>query len=139
MKAGKVRATPTSRSIPEWIGKTPDSIPPPHVLMRIFDHHNGRCHITSREIDVLKDEWHAEHIRSLRDGGENRETNLAPALVEPHKEKTAAERKRGSKADRIREKRLGIFKSKWPPVPGGRKTRFRKPMAGKTEIRRHDQ
>lgn len=56
----KVRPAPTARTIPEWIGRTPDSVPPPHVVRRVFDAHHGRCHITGAEIDPLRDEWQVD-------------------------------------------------------------------------------
>lgn len=112
------------RSVEEWIGKSPDSKPPPSVALRVFDRWDGRCHITGR---VIKpgDKWEIEHIKSLRNGGQNRESNLAPALVAPHKEKTAEERDMGAKADRIRKKHLGLHKSKNPMNRGRYKTEKR--------------
>lgn len=126
----KVRPAPTARAIEEWVGKMPDSDPPPHVCRRIFDAHQGRCHITGRPIDPVRDLWHVEHKRSLRNGGENRESNLGPALIEPHRIKTARENSRGAKADRIREKLLGLHKSR-QPIVGGRRTRWKHRLDGK--------
>lgn len=126
MKPAKVRPSPTSRAVDEWIGKHPDSDPPPHVRMRIFDHHHGRCHITGREI-LPGDVWELEHIKSLRNGGENRETNLAPALVFPHKAKTAIERSDGAKADRVRQKHLGLHKPARPML-GSRASPFKQKL-----------
>jgi 5-methylcytosine-specific restriction endonuclease McrA len=96
------------RSVKEWIGKTPDSKPPATVLARIFLRHNGICHISKRKIGP-GEKWEAEHIKPLWSGGENRERNLAPALVDPHKQKTADENALREKADRIRAKHLGVY------------------------------
>jgi 5-methylcytosine-specific restriction endonuclease McrA len=101
------------RSIKEWIGKTPDSVPPPTVLARIFLRAKGVCHISGRKI-APGEAWEAEHIKPLSMGGENRERNLRPALVEPHKQKTREETDLREKADRIRIKHLGLHKSKHP-------------------------
>lgn len=98
------------RAVEEWIGKTPDSRPPQAVRDRIFIRHGGRCHISDRKI-MPGDEWHAEHIKPLWEGGENRESNLAPALVEPHSEKTAIESSARAKADRVRRK---LVTGTWP-------------------------
>jgi 5-methylcytosine-specific restriction endonuclease McrA len=104
----------TGRSVEEWRGKTPDSTPPASVRARVFLAHNGRCHISGRPIRP-GDVWELEHVRPLSMGGENRETNLAPALSDAHREKTAAEAGVRAKCDRIRQKHLGIFpKSKRP-------------------------
>lgn len=97
------------RSIPEWIGKTPDSKVPDEVKARVFLRHHGICHISKRPIRV-GEAWQLEHVKPLSMGGENRESNLAPALVEPHKEKSGEEADAREKADRIKRKHLGL----WP-------------------------
>ena len=103
-KRPKIRSH--GRSVPEWIGKTPDSMPPPSVRARIFDRAEGVCHLTKRKIRP-GEEWHLDHIKSLRNGGENRESNLAPALGLAHREKTAQENRDGGKADRVRRRHIG--------------------------------
>lgn len=97
------------RSTPEWIGKTDNTPPPPRVRQRIFDRYNGRCYLSGRQIRP-GDKWECEHILALCNGGENRESNLAPALVAPHKTKTKRDRKTKSKNDRVRKRHLGIRK-----------------------------
>lgn len=106
-------AIAVGRSVEEWVGKTPDSKAPPHVKLRVFDRYQGRDYITGRKI-MPGDPWDLEHVKSLRNGGQNRESNLAPALVATHKEKTAVERDEGAKADRIRKKHLGLHRSRSP-------------------------
>lgn len=107
------------RKVPEWIGKTPDSQPPTSVKLRVFARYQGRCYLSGRKIQP-GDVWELEHIRSLRSAlpGEphlNRESNLAPALVAPHKEKSSQEQTDGAKADRIHAKHYGYApKSKNP-------------------------
>ena len=96
------------RSIKEWIGKTPDTRVPDDVRARIFLRHGGICHISKRKIGP-GEKWEAEHVKALADGGENRESNLAPALVEPHRIKTGREAGPRSKADRIRLKHIGAW------------------------------
>ena len=97
----------TGRSLPEWIGKTPDSKVPDHVRARIFLNADGMCHISGRKIGPA-DLWDLEHVIPLSMGGEHRESNLRPALRDKHREKTAAEAGPRAKADRIRKKHLGI-------------------------------
>ncbi|EFO33807.1 conserved hypothetical protein [Roseibium sp. TrichSKD4] len=97
------------RSIDEWIGDTPDSRVPDRVRDRVFTRHKGICHISGTKIRA-GDAWELEHITPLALGGENRESNLAPALVEAHKEKTSSEKAQIAKADRIRRKHQGT----WP-------------------------
>ena len=95
------------RSIPEWIGATPDAKIPDRVLLRIFLRAGGRCHITGRII-APGEPWEAEHIIPLSMGGEHRESNLAPALVDPHRQKTAKEATDRAGARAKRQKHIGI-------------------------------
>lgn len=118
------------RSVPEWKGKTPDTAVPPRVRRRVFDAYGGRCYLSGLGINP-GDIWHLEHIRSLRDGGLNIESNLAPALVEHHKEKTKRERKLGAKADRIRNKHINGRKAKTRPMIGSRASDWKHKLNGK--------
>jgi 5-methylcytosine-specific restriction protein A len=99
----------SGRAVPEWHGKTPDSKIPPHVRMRVFLAHDGRCHLSKRKI-MPADYWECDHIVALCNGGEHRESNLAPALAEPHKIKTKADVREKSKVARLRKRHLGIKK-----------------------------
>lgn len=110
----------TGRAIPEWIGKTPDTPVPERVQLRVFERYNGKCYLSGAKIWPT-DDWHVEHIKSLKAGGLNRESNLAPALVAPHKIKTAEERSVTAKIERTRKKHLGITrpKKKIPSRPFG--------------------
>jgi len=105
----------TSRSVPEWIGKTPDTPAPPRVRIRVFERHGGKCHISGIKI-LAGDEWDMEHIKPLHRGGENRESNLAPALRQAHREKTKLEMADKAKADRIRAKHLGVYPKSRNPI-----------------------
>lgn len=95
------------RAVEEWVGATPDSVPPPHVRLRVFERCGGVCHISKRRIRG-GEPWDLEHIQPLRDHGENRESNLAPALRDKHREKTAAENVERAASNRKKAKHLGI-------------------------------
>lgn len=95
------------RATPEWIAKTPNSKVPPRVSLRILRAYDNRCYLSGREIRP-GDVWELEHKVALILGGEHRETNLAPALAEFHKSKTAAEMKIKAKTDTLAKKHLGI-------------------------------
>lgn len=97
------------RSVDEWIGATDDTPAPPRVRLRVFERHDGICHLSGRKIRP-GEKWELEHIKALCNGGENRESNLAPALVAEHKTKTAADRRQKARTDRIRKRHLGIKK-----------------------------
>lgn len=107
----------TGRSVDEWIGKTPDSKVPTSVRMRVFLTHKGVCHLSKRAIRVGED-WELEHVKPLSLGGEHRETNLAPALVAPHREKSAQEATARAKADRIHAKHFGYFPESKAKIKG---------------------
>ena len=106
-----------TRSVPEWIGKTDDTPIPPSVKLRVFSRYDGICHISNRKIRP-GDDWDCDHVIRIKDGGENRESNLKPALRKQHQIKTADENKQQAREDRLRKKHLGIEsnkpKWKWP-------------------------
>lgn len=95
------------RSVPLWVGKTDDEAVPPRVRLRIFEKHGGRCHLSGRKI-MPGEPWDLDHIKALWKGGTHSEDNLAPALRDKHREKSAAEQTEQAKADRTRAKHLGI-------------------------------
>lgn len=120
------------RSVEEWRGKTDDAAIPPRVRMRVFLAHDGRCHITGRKI-TPSDYWECDHIVALCNGGEHRESNLAPALRDAHRRKTASDVKLRAKIDRIRKRRMGIKKKS--TFPCSRDSRFKKKINGRVELR----
>lgn len=99
------------RTVKEWIGKTPDSAIPERVQLRVLLRHDRKCFLTGRVIRP-GDAWECDHKRALSLGGEHRESNLVPVLVEPHKVKTKADRKMKAKADAQTKSAYGITKPK---------------------------
>jgi 5-methylcytosine-specific restriction enzyme A len=97
------------RELPEWIGKTDDAAIPPRVRLRVFERHGGVCHLSGQRIRA-GDLWDVDHVIALANGGSHRESNLAPALVAPHKVKTAQDVAQKAKNDRVRKRHLGIKK-----------------------------
>lgn len=96
-----------SRAVAEWIGKTDDAEIPPRVRLRVFERHNGTCHISGRKI-MPGEPWDCEHVVALINGGEHRESNLAPALRDKHREKTADDVRQKSVTADKRMMNLGI-------------------------------
>ena len=89
----------TGRKVKEWIGKTPQSMPPDNVRLRILRRFENKCSLTGIIIaDGQK--FDLDHIVRIDDGGANSEGNLQPVLRLPHEVKSAAERKIAAKADR---------------------------------------
>lgn len=99
------------RSVPEWIGKTDDSMPPPRVRQRIFEKACGKCHICGLDIKTAES-WHADHVIALIEGGENRESNLKPAHGHCNLAKANGEKTRKAKVQRTKEKHTGARKPK---------------------------
>lgn len=106
-----------TRAVPEWIGKTPDTPIPPRVKDRVFLAHGGRCHLSGRKI-MPGDAWDCDHVLALINGGENRESNLAPALRDKHREKTAEDVDTKSKTYRMRAKHNGTWPKSKRPLKG---------------------
>ena len=122
--------TDTRRSVPDWVGRTPDHMPPPTVRLRIFERFGGVCQITGRKIEV-GDRWCLDHVQPLRDGGANVESNLHPVLHAAHLAKTAAENSARAVSNRKRMKHLGIKREPRNKIPGSKGTGLRKRLSGK--------
>lgn len=97
-----------TRSLPEWIGKTPDSAVPPRVRVRIFDRYDGRCQCGCNRKIMAGEKWECEDTIALINGGQRRESNLKPWLAEHHKHKTAADVAEKSRVYRKRAKHIGV-------------------------------
>jgi len=117
----------TARSTEEWIGATPNAAIPKRVRLRVFERDGGRCHISGRKI-MPGDAWDLDHVVALVNGGEHRESNLAPALRDKHREKTAADVAEKARTARIRAKHLGIKRKS--TFAGSRDSRWKKKIDG---------
>ena len=117
------------RSVAEWFGDTSDSRPPARVRLRVFERFDGICQITGRKIEA-GDRWDLDHETPLRDGGENRESNLRPVLHAAHLAKTSAENSARAVSNRKRMKHLGIKREPRNKIPGSKGTGLRKRLNG---------
>ena len=83
---------PRSAKLKTWVGKTDESMPGIHVLLRLCSKQNGLCACgCGRTMNFERDKIDCDHIIPLRDGGENVEDNLQLLLQEHHRVKTVAE------------------------------------------------
>lgn len=121
-----------TRTLPEWIGKSDDAAIPPRVRVRVFDRHGGRCHLSGSRIRA-GEAWDCDHIIALANGGEHRESNFAPALKAPHREKTKADVAEKSRVYRKRTKHLGIKKPS--KFSCSRDSKFKKKIDGSVVLR----
>jgi 5-methylcytosine-specific restriction endonuclease McrA len=78
---------------------------------RIFDAHEGVCHICGLKIAV-GDAWDAEHIIALEISGDDSDENLAPAHKDCHRTKTADDAGLIAKARRVHAKHIGAYRPK---------------------------
>lgn len=102
------------RSVPEWIGKTPESMPGKLVLLRIYSRQNGICSCgCGRVMNLNRDKIDREHTVPLIDGGANRESNLTLMLHEHHVPKTSEEAKQRAEARQHQAKAFTRPRSKW--------------------------
>ncbi|MFD2248891.1 5-methylcytosine-specific restriction endonuclease McrA [Pseudochelatococcus lubricantis] len=119
--------SPTSRSVPEWIGASPDAAIPARVRVRVFERHGGICYRTGRKIRA-GDKWQVDHIVAIINGGENRESNLAPILDDAHKAKTAEDVKIKAKTARLKKAHLGIREPS--RMPGSKNSKIKRKLSG---------
>lgn len=123
-----------ARSVPEWIGKTPDTTPPDRVRVRVFEAKNGRCHACGRKI-ATGENWTLEHLTALINGGENRESNLDVTCDWCLPEKNAADVAEKADVYRVKQKHLLPHKAKTRPMPGSKASGWRKPFNRNAERR----
>jgi 5-methylcytosine-specific restriction endonuclease McrA len=123
-----------SRSVSEWIGKNDNDWPPRRVYLRVWDRFGGICQCGCGRKIAASEKWQLDHVIALVNGGENRESNFAPLLVEHHKAKTREDVAIKSKTARIKAAHLGV-RPKGRPMPGSRASGWKRKMDG-TMVRR---
>lgn len=117
-----------ARAVTEWIGATPDTQAPPRVRLRIFEREKGICSLSGRKI-APGEKWQADHKIALINGGENRESNLFPALVDKHAEKTKRDVAEKSHIAGLAKHHLGIESPKVKIQSAGFPKKVREPKA----------
>ena len=123
----------TGRKVPEWIGATPDTKIPPRVKDRVLAAYGNKCAISGIPFSPSeKPEF--DHIQPLRNGGENRESNLQPLTKFEHKKKTGKDMAIKKKNERVRKKHLGI-ETKKATIPGSKGSKWKRTIDGRTVLR----
>lgn len=110
-----------ARSTKEWIGKSDDHKAPSTVRDRVFERADRICHICKLAIKIPVETWDLDHVKALINGGENRESNLAPAHKHCHLAKTVLDVKEKAKVAKVKGKHNGSIrpagKISGPPFP----------------------
>lgn len=75
----------------------------PQRALRIFQAHDGKCHICKRKIGA-GESWEVEHVVPLCGGGTDDDANLAPACPWCHSEKTSEDVSQAAKGKRMAAK-----------------------------------
>lgn len=123
----------TGRSVPEWIGATPDTAIPPRVKDRVLEAYGHKCAISGRPFSPSeKPEF--DHKLALKNGGENRESNIQPLIKFAHKKKTVEDMATKKKIARVRKKHLGID-SKKSTIAGSKDSKWKRTVDGRTVLR----
>lgn len=108
----------------------------PRRKLAVFETHGGKCHICGQKIDGAREPWELEHLIPVAMGGEDDETNVAPAHVACHSAKTKKDRKQIAKANRVRAKHNGAKQTKHP-LPGSKSSGWKRKISG--EVVRRDE
>jgi 5-methylcytosine-specific restriction endonuclease McrA len=124
----------TGRTVPEWIGATPDAPVPPRVRLRVFQAFGGRC--AGCGVRIVGRAWTCDHKIALINGGENREANLQPlgdACCNPAKNRADVAEK--SRVYKKAARHAGVRKTKGRPMLGTKASGWKQKIDGSWERR----
>lgn len=108
------------RTVPEWIGRNDDAMPPKSVFDRLYAKQDGKDAITGIAF-TPGDRICRDHIVPLIDGGENRESNLQLITEKTHKLKTAREAMERAKTRSVQHSHRSYVTERQPgSLPGKR-------------------
>lgn len=102
--------------------------------LKMFLRHEGKCCICGEKIDGVHQAWD-EHINPLWLSGDNSAENRAPAHEKCARAKTKAEATQRAAGRSKAEKHMGARTPKGAPMPGSRKSPWKRKMDG-TVVRR---
>lgn len=93
------------RPVPEWIGRRPESMPTVKVFDRLYEAQSGICACGCGTLmNRNRDKIVRDHKVPLKDGGENRESNLQLMLEKHHHTKTSEENSGRAEGERWHSK-----------------------------------
>lgn len=106
--------------------------------LRFFEEHKGICHICERKIQP-GEPWDRDHVIPLELEGLDEPSNWRPAHDACHAKKTRQDIKNIRKAQRVKQKHYGIEKTSRKPMPGSRRSKWKRKMDGTTILRSEDE
>ncbi|MET0530056.1 MAG: HNH endonuclease [Microvirga sp.] len=113
------------RPVPEWIGKTSLTRIPREIKDRILLRFHGGCADCTRLFGPrLKPQF--DHRPPLHNGGENRESKIEPVCAECHRIRSDEDTVKRAAIKRYRAKLWGLQAPSKHPVPGGKRTKWKK-------------
>lgn len=128
----------TGRSVPEWIGKTPDASIPPRIKRRIVERGEGRCTgPCHRKFDEkLKPQFdHRPALINCAPGeSSHRESMIFAVCAECHSLRTRLDVQAKKVTARIIKKQYG-FTSSRHVLPGCKRSRWKHKVGGGWERR----
>lgn len=109
-----------ARTVPEWIGRNDDAMPPKSVFDRLYAKQDGKDALTGIAF-APGDKICRDHTIPLIDGGENRESNLQLITEKQHKLKTAREAMERAKTRAVQHAHRSYVTEPQPgSLPGAR-------------------
>lgn len=126
----------TARTLPEWIGNTPETRAPARVQARIIMAQDGICACgCGVKLGLAGERIEFDHVQAMILGGENREGNLRALRAPCHKGKTRQDVAQKAVEARKRAKHLGIAPKSSRPLPCGRDSKWKAKIGGGRELR----
>lgn len=122
------------RSVPEWIGKDDDAKAPPRVANRVRLKYGMTCQICFAPIVGCVE---IDHRIALVNSGQNRESNLVPVHPKCHKTKSRVDMAQKAATARTQKSHYGLKQSR-NPMPGSKRSKYKKKMDGTVELRNAD-
>lgn len=105
------------------------------IRAAVFLRANGCCENPECGARLKTGEGIYDHVLPDALGGEPTEENCKLICATCNKAKTADDVRRIRKADRQRDKHTGAFKRSSRPMPGSKRSRFKKKMDGSVVLR----
>ncbi|RMC33732.1 HNH endonuclease [Paracoccus alkanivorans] len=102
--------------------------------LAVFEAHGGICHICGGKI-LVGQSWDLEHVIPLAMGGEDDESNVAPAHSKCHRIKTSKDAAQIAKANRVRARHFGAKPDRRAVIPGSKKSKWKRKLNGQTVLR----